>query len=106
MEAWTRFKRWLDDNAPKLAQTLLPAATAQELDALEREIGFALPVSVRAWWSACGGQRDLDGAGIAGDFVLLSPRDALAQWKMWAELRAGESEEGMDELSSMASSLP
>src|SRR5689334_16943186 len=106
MDAWNAFKAWLDANAPELAATLLPAASSKDLDDLEHAIGHALPPSVRAWWSACGGQRDVDGPGVAGDFVLLSPRDALAEWKKWAEIRAEQTAEAMDELRSTASSHP
>jgi cell wall assembly regulator SMI1/NAD(P)-dependent dehydrogenase (short-subunit alcohol dehydrogenase family) len=106
MSAWTSLEDRLTRTAPQLVLELTPGASAGELDGLEKAVGYALPASVRAWWLACGGQSELDGAGIAGGFVMLSPAHALAEWKMWADLRERESEDGMDELRSTATSKP
>jgi cell wall assembly regulator SMI1 len=106
LKDWKRFSKWLEKSAPSLAASLLPGVDAVELAAFEKEVGATLPASVRELWSACGGQKELDGPGVVGDFVLLSPRTALAAWRLWAELRSESSEEAREELASACSSHP
>nr|HZO12038.1 SMI1/KNR4 family protein [Polyangiaceae bacterium] len=105
-EALKRLRAWLDANAAALASTLLPRADDEDIDALERAVGVPLPPAVREGWLACGGQLERDGPGVMADFVLLSPRDALAEWKQWETLRRESTEELLDDLDNACRSEP
>ncbi len=104
--SWDGFVQWLEAHAPALAGTLQPGVTDKDLDHFEREVGYKLPASVRAWWTLCGGQASRDASGVAAGFVLLSPADALAEWTSWKELREESSEEMLEDLDQTASSTP
>jgi cell wall assembly regulator SMI1 len=103
---WQRYSRWLARKHPKLAASLLPGVPDKVLDAYEKQVGFALPGVLRAFWKACGGQRDLDGPGAMGEFVLLAPADSLAEWQNWKKLRDESTEDALEALAVSARSYP
>jgi hypothetical protein len=55
-DVWPRIERWLAAHAPDLAASLRPGATADAIDALERDLAIALPPDVRAAWLVHDGQ--------------------------------------------------
>ncbi len=63
-EAWQRITSWLEQNAPASHEALLPAASEQDIDVLEQELGLRVPVELRALWLRCAGNRDVPGTGF------------------------------------------
>jgi cell wall assembly regulator SMI1 len=105
-DSWKRYAKWLEKNAPSLVGRLSPGVNDAELAAFEKEVGAPLPATVRELWNVCGGQQGLNDPGVIGDFVLLSPKSALAEWRSWAELRRDTSEENMANLARYCTSQP
>lgn len=53
--AWGRFETWLTEHAPTSAATLLPPAREDEMAAAEEDLGFGIPMELKALWRLCGG---------------------------------------------------
>lgn len=104
--SWKRYLAWLKKNASSAAEGLEPAAKKADLAALEKALGAPLPDSVREFWELCGGQTDADGAAVAAGFAVLSPADALREWKSWDELREKQGESKLEKLSMNCTSSP
>lgn len=80
--AWTRLDRWFEVNHPRLLQTLNPGASAEEIQAVERTIGQALPPDVRESFAIHNGASEYP---ILGD-ALLSTQHVISEWEMWRGL--------------------
>jgi cell wall assembly regulator SMI1 len=68
----------LDNGAPLLAQNLAPGATLDGIARTEAQLGFSIPVDLRALWSLHDGQLE-EGNGFVEAFCLYSMELALAE---------------------------
>lgn len=66
--AWARIRGWLELNAPVAAIAALPGASADDIDAVAREVGTPLPADLIDWWRQMGGLRP-----VMGETDLLPP---------------------------------
>ncbi|MYW62480.1 SMI1/KNR4 family protein [Streptomyces sp. SID8379] len=63
-DAWQRIETWLRLHAPATVDMLLPGASEEEIDALERELGVRIPVGLRTFWRRCAGTRPVPAASF------------------------------------------
>lgn len=72
-----RVKAWMSAHgAGVLPENLARGATAEELDACEAKIAFALPADLRALWSIHAGQKS-EQDGFVGAMDLLGPQASI-----------------------------
>jgi cell wall assembly regulator SMI1 len=82
-DLWQRIGRALQAHAPDTATTLAPAATDQEIAALEAAIGLTLPADLRASLKIHNGQRDPSGCHwFTAEGVLLGTSEIAERWRM------------------------
>ena len=84
-ETWRRVERWLAENWPEGLDTLLPAATDDEIKSLEDAIGLKLPEDFVASLRVHNGQKSMSGA-LFPSGELLSAAEIEDQWRVWKEL--------------------
>ena len=77
---------------------LNPAATVEEINYLEKQIGCLLPQDVKDLYLTHDGQ-DSSKPGYIFGFPVLSLKDVYLCWKSWNDLVESEDEEGMNSLS-------
>jgi cell wall assembly regulator SMI1 len=106
VQVWNDFERQLRPLLGAPQSPFLPGVSELALRHFEAAVGFELPLSVRAFWSVCGGEAKLGGAGVACGFVLLSPQAALAEWQSLAQLRARVGDEELEALARPCLSKP
>jgi cell wall assembly regulator SMI1 len=75
-----RLDAWLKKHRPRFAKTLLPGATPDQLAALERELGRALPDELRVWLAWHNGQSGDVPAAFVQSWHLLGTQQ-IAQLK-------------------------
>lgn len=80
-----RLAAFARERAPSLHGTLLPGASAAEIEALEAELGSALPPDLRALWQFADGQ---SGGSIFWNQTITSVHDARATRKRMMNLGA------------------
>jgi cell wall assembly regulator SMI1 len=86
-DLWKRIERVLEQHAPETAATLAPAATDQQIEALEAAIGQSLPMALRASLKIHDGQRDATRCHqFCGEGMLLSAAEIADRWKMVSEI--------------------
>jgi cell wall assembly regulator SMI1 len=94
-ELWRRIEQVLQRHAPETAATLAPAASEQDLAALEATIGIALPNDFRESLKVHDGQDDPTRCRpFTGDGLLLSTAEIADRWKMLTEIEEGERTRG------------
>jgi cell wall assembly regulator SMI1 len=78
--SWERIERWLADNAPHVAASLRPGATAETLAELDR-FGLALPAGFVAAWSRHDGQEEQ--SFFRHGYALLPVSQIAHWWDSW-----------------------
>jgi cell wall assembly regulator SMI1 len=57
--AWATIDAWLQEHSPRALASLQPGASPEAIDALERQIGRALPAELREYLAIHDGQPDI-----------------------------------------------
>ena len=89
-DVWTEYTIWLAEHAPGAFANLAPPASAAALDALEKQLGQALPKALRQLLSRHDGERKIDGPSVLPGLRFLSCKRIVREWKTWASLRKSE----------------
>jgi cell wall assembly regulator SMI1 len=101
-DSWQRIVRWLNAHAPATAAQVRGPGDPALVDALERDVGVALPADLRAWWARTDGfQRGAVEALLPHMHVPLPVADAREDRRTWLRIEAGVAHEdsaGEDEL--------
>ncbi|WP_433432373.1 SMI1/KNR4 family protein [Nonomuraea sp. CA-141351] len=87
-EAWGRITTWLARWAPRTSDALNPPATAETLARAERELGFALPPALAAWWRINDGMRPSHQGHVIPAFKLYSVTRMLDSRRLWLRIAA------------------
>ncbi len=83
-EQWTRIEGFLGALGCQDQVGLRHGASDDQIDALERHIGVAFPLSLKSFLSVHDGQDGM--AGLVGGQQLLSIESIRQQWDMWRAL--------------------
>lgn len=82
---WKRIHAWLDANVPEDYGHLRPGASADEIQAAEKAMGFKLPADVKASYRIHDGQRKEPGLIGGEGWCLLSLKEAVKLWRQWSK---------------------
>lgn len=85
-DIWDRLEKWLDANAPQVAETLQPGATEEQLGELETLLGTVLPSDLRESLLIHNGQIDDSDVGFMNGQEFLSVDRIRSEWSVWKEL--------------------
>ena len=89
---WRRITNWLDAHAPATAVEVRDPVDAAVADAIERDVGVALPRDLRAWWSLTDGVTDGMVLALIPDIHAPLPTAAARdEWQSLVALSAGTS---------------
>jgi len=112
VELWSAYVAWLRDNAPLAHANLAPPASDAQIAEVERVLGVTLPEAAKLVWRCNDGQRETMIASSRAPAVpciptlsFLSTAKVVEVWRVWDELRAGESPAGLADLQSAGRSV-
>ena len=82
--SWRRIDRWTETNYPELYDQLAYPATQADLDYLEQEINFELPLDLRESFFIHDGQESGGRpTGLIFGMTLLDIEDIIEEWNIW-----------------------
>lgn len=85
LESWKRVVDFLEEKFPVAYDFLRPAASDEQIDALETALGRGLPSDIRTVLFCNNGS---DESYVLGSWFLMGTRDILAEWKLNNQIAA------------------
>jgi cell wall assembly regulator SMI1 len=83
---FAELEAWFMEHAPKAAEVLLPGATPDDIAALERVLGVAVPAELRSLFSTHNGQRPRSFVSTIDGCTMLSCKGSGKAWTSLGEL--------------------